>query len=499
MLSGLKNIKGKTSAARQGARYNIMVLSTVLGVLIVTTLVQVFYTWESVNTELANRKRMETNIHNERVEALKNDVAMAVANSAAGFEHELKNPDNVRRLLNNMLSTNPIILGAAVAYVPNYLPEKGKLYSIYAYRGDETLRTLSLRYDYTEYDWYLNVIEKKQSGWCQPYVDGDATYDLMITYSMPLRDSLGHVVAVLTGDLPMTSVTYVQGKIYSQVSTRSIILLSIQIFGILLILFISWKAVVSMRRIGKVAEEEKYVGYERGVAARLQQTIIPKEKPEHQHLDLAARLLQAEVVSGDFYDYFLKDDKLYFCIGDVATRGIGAALAMLVTRTTYRSGIAWMESPAAIARQMNDALYEINEQQMFATAFVGVLDLKTGELCYCNAGHTAPILAAGGVASQLEVVSNVPIGLAKWEFVEQHIQLQPGSLLFLYTDGVVETVSPQGEPFGEKRLKLHLRNVAQAGDNAEAATQQVVNAVTRFTGVDEPKLDDVTILVVGYR
>ena len=487
--------------SRQGIhfRYNIGVLMVILLVFLLTTLLQGYFTWKSINDELQNRKRMEANVENERVDVLQHNVEHAINSAMAGFEQSIEDPEAVTQLLIKLIKNNPEILGSAVAFKPDFLPEQNRLYAPYVYRDHGEIRSILLSYDYTIYDWYLNVVKKNEGGWCEPYADQDGTYAIMSTYSVPLRNKDNRIVAVLTADLPMSELSRVTNEIYHQTSMRSIVILAMQVFSILLIIFIAWRAVMGMRNLEQVRKEKERTTYELGTASRIQSAILPKTLLQHEHIGIHAMLEPAEEVSGDFYDYVLDGDQLSFCIGDVATRGLGAAMAMLVTRTAYRTSIRSQHSVAKVVAEMNSALVGINEQQMYATFFAAQLNLTTGVLHYCNAGHLAPVLlSANGQSTALPTVPNVPLGISEWEFEEQQLQLQSGDTLFLYTDGIVESMNQNKEAFGEKKLMLHLKNSAMSKDSSQAVVSRISTAIHHHLGAENRAVDDLTMLAVQF-
>lgn len=479
-------------------RYNIKILIAILSIFLTTTLIQAFFTWRSINNELQNRRRMEANVENDKIRALKQSVQTIVDNSVSVFEQNIDDKQKVQQLLLAMVRNNPDLLGAAVAYDPDHSPEPGGRYAPYAYRKDGKFQLLSLSYDYTTFEWFQSAFLKGKRDWCDPYADLDGTYLLMQTYSVPLKDKNKRTVAVLTGDLPMKMITYVS-NIYDEVSTRSIIILGMQVFGILLILIIGWRAIIDMRKIAAQQREQEKLTYDLKLASMIQQEIQPKLLPHHDHLLMAASLHPAAEVGGDFYDYVIQDDRLYFCLGDVATRGLGATMAMLVTRTVYRTAIRQQHLPSKVVELMNEALLSINERQMYATLFVGEIDLTSGIFNYCNAGHQTPYLFSGGKLSTLEMSSNVPLGICEWQFEEQHTLLQKGDTLFFYTDGIIEAMNESEGVFGEKKLMLHLKNAAELGDHPDALIKRITTALRHHMGVEGVPNDDQAMLAISYQ
>lgn len=489
----------KFSTQRVRLKYNLSILFTIITVFFITTLVQGYFTWNSINEEQKNRKRMERNVKNEKIDELKQNVERIVNNSASGFEQAIDNPEEVKQLLIAMMQKNPEVLGSAVAYVPGYLPNQSKLYAPYSYRQDGNIKFKILSYDYTNYDWYLNVADKQVSGWCNPYADQDGTFALMSTYSIPLHDSSNQVVAVLTADLPMSEISQVADTLYHKASMRSILILCLQIFGILLIIFITWRSVANMKKFEKLNEDKQRISNELNMASHIQADILPAKYPQHPRLAVHASLKPAPHVSGDFYDFTLIGQKFFFCIGDVAKEGMGAALAMTIARTVYRTHTDSEMTPANVMGKINQALCNINEQQMFATLFAGMIDLNTGLLTYCNAGHLPPYLLSGGKSAPLPINPNVPLGLNDWTFEEQQLQLQPSDLLFLYTDGIIETMNQYKESFGEKKLSLHLKNACNDTDTPETLVKRISTALHHHMGVDGKPGDDLTMLAICYK
>ncbi len=478
---------------------NLLALGAILIILLLNMLLQAFFTWRSISDEQANRKRMETNVKNEKVDELKQRVEGIVTNSASAFEHQIDSPNEINHLLLSLLQNNEELLGSAVAYLPGYFEDKSRLYSPYAYHEDGSIRIKVLNYDYTTYEWYQLGMSSEKGGWTKPYVDGDATKAIMSTFALPLRNSEHKVVAVLTGDLPMSQLTTSDNMPYRSMSLRTLIILGMQALSLLIIVIIVFYAFRYRKKMEAVRKEKEHADYEMDMAQQIQKDILPYEQPQNDHLLVSAKLEPAEQVSGDFYDYRLYGDCLCFCIGDISTTGLGAAMAMLVTWTAYRSCTGSGDSLASVIRQMNNALTDINDQQMFATFFAGELNLRTGMLTYCNAGHLPPVLlTTEGEAKPLEVTPNVPLGIVEWNFEQQTLQLRPGDSLFLYTDGVIEAMNEQEGVFGEKKLALHLRNAALDKDHPEAIVKRITTALQHHIGVDRTCNDDMTMLAIQY-
>jgi len=234
---------------------------------------------------------------------------------------------------------------------------------------------------------------------------------------------------------------------------------------------------------------------ELNVAHSIQMSMIPKTFPafpDRKDIDLYASLTPAKAVGGDLYDFFIRDEKLFFCIGDVSGKGVPASLVMAVSRTLFRNISAHTDKPSHIVETMNVNVCDGNETCMFVTLFVGVLDFKTGHLCYCNAGHDAPYVGA----ALLPCDSNLPIGLMPdLEYSEQETTIAPGLTLFLYTDGLTEAENANKELFGRDRIDKVL---ATFSGSPQQLIEAMTDAVHQYVG-DTEQSDDLTMLAFKYR
>ena len=193
------------------------------------------------------------------------------------------------------------------------------------------------------------------------------------------------------------------------------------------------------------------------IARDIQMSMVPSIFPDRPDLDLYASMTPAKEVGGDLYGYVLIGDKLYFALGDVSGKGVPASLFMAQATRLFRTLAAQGMMPAEIATRINDALSgEDNERSMFVTMFLGLIDLTTGHLNFCNAGHNPPILIGDGTTEFIEMIPNVPIGL--WpgmEFEGEEIADITNRPLFVYSDGLNEAENRQQEQFSDERL-LHI-------------------------------------------
>ena len=203
-------------------------------------------------------------------------------------------------------------------------------------------------------------------------------------------------------------------------------------------------------------------------------------------------------MGGDLYDYFVRDEKLYFCIGDVSGKGVPSSLVMAVVHSHFRSYSQHESNPARIMRVINETSCEGNETNMFVTLVIGVLDLPTGRLRYCNAGHDAPLIIDHGV-KPLAVKANLPVGLfADHQYVLQETQLPREATLLLYTDGLTETMNKDRTLFGLQRIIDTTRHCMEHGVvQPEALMDTLFNEATRFAD-GMPQQDDLTMLTIHY-
>ena len=241
---------------------------------------------------------------------------------------------------------------------------------------------------------------------------------------------------------------------------------------------------------------------ELNIAHNIQMAMLPKifpPYPERQDIDIYGTLTPARAVGGDLFDFYIREEKLHFCIGDVSGKGIPAALVMAMTRAMFRTVSAHEREPHRIVTALNKAMSEGNDSNFFVTLFVGVLDLHTGLLHYCNAGHDVPLLV-GREVGKLPGDSNIPIGLmADWEYTCQEVDIDAGTTIFLYTDGLNEAENSDQKQFGEERMLAVASQLLQSRQyHPQEIIAHMTTAVHTFIG-DAEQSDDLTMLAVQYR
>ena len=303
--------------------------------------------------------------------------------------------------------------------------------------------------------------------------------------------------------------------IFHNGKTLNAIILSIVLLGLLALYFINRHLIKEIT--SPVAAQKAALDRELKIAHDIQMAMLPTMPPKfgdnsniHQakataissdlqspHLgslgvDIYASETPAREVGGDLYDYFLRENRLFFCIGDVSGKGMPAALMMAVMRAMFRSETRRTDSAASIVDTINHNLSEEYTAGYFVTMFVGILDLITGHLDYCNAGHEAPLLSS----QPLPVKPNLPVGaLPDWNYEGQHAQLQSGDMLFLYTDGLSEANNNEGQQLGRKHvIQLASQHV---NDTAQQLIQMMEEEVHSHAA-GALQSDDITLLAIKW-
>ena len=251
-----------------------------------------------------------------------------------------------------------------------------------------------------------------------------------------------------------------------------------------------------------VTAEKERIGTELSLATRIQAAMLPHifpPFPGRSEIDIYASMDPAKEVGGDFYDFFLvDDDHLGLVMADVSGKGIPAALFMMASKIILQSCAMLGQSPAEILTKTNQAICSNNQEEMFVTVWVGLLELSTGKLTAANAGHEYPILKQpdGSFTIYKDRHGLVIGGMDGVKYKEYELQLKPGAKLFLYTDGVPEATKAGNELFGMERM---IRALNTAKDNTP---QEILKTVRRSVDSfvqDAEQFDDLTMLCLEYR
>ena len=257
-----------------------------------------------------------------------------------------------------------------------------------------------------------------------------------------------------------------------------------------------------LENLTRVTAEKERIGAELSLATNIQASMLPHifpAFPTRSEFDIYASMDPAKEVGGDFYDYFLiDDDHLCMVIADVSGKGVPAALFMMASKIILQS-VAMMDySPAEILRRANDTICSNNEAEMFVTVWLGIMEISTGKLTAANAGHEFPALRKPNEKFELYKDKHgfVIGGMEGVRYKEYEIQLEPGSKLFVYTDGVAEATSAEKELYGTERM------IDALNADPNAAPQQILRNVRASVDgfvKDAEQFDDLTMLCVEYK
>jgi len=273
--------------------------------------------------------------------------------------------------------------------------------------------------------------------------------------------------------------------------------------------FMEGKLQDSINQLAETISAKERIEGELGAARDIQLNILPKHLPQKREIELQAKIEPAREVGGDFYDFFfinnknnienVKGDssKLFFVIGDVSGKGVPAALFMAVTKTLIKATASMDLSPSEVLTKVNKELSVDNDACMFVTLFCGMLNITSGELSYCSAGHNPPYLLTKTGASEL-VQENSCIALGILEdaqYLTSKLTLNKGDGIFLYTDGVTEAMNVENNDYSDEKLKQFLQNLDSS--DPQDIINNVYNDVVNFTD-GASQYDDITMLAIKY-
>ncbi len=256
-----------------------------------------------------------------------------------------------------------------------------------------------------------------------------------------------------------------------------------------------------IRRLSEVTAEKERIGAELSVATRIQANMLPSifpPFPDRSDMDIYATMHPAKEVGGDFYDFFLIDSShLGVVIADVSGKGVPAALFMVIAKTLIKNRTLMGGTPAEILAFVNNQLCENNEEEMFVTVWLGILDLTTGLMTAANAGHEYPVLKRKGGSFELfkDKHGFVLAGTENSRYRDYEIQFEPGDTLFVYTDGVTEAANVDKELFKTSRMVEALnRHTTEACEPLLREMQKEIQSFVK----DAAQFDDITMLALTY-
>ena len=509
-------------------RVSILVIIVAALLLELNTIVDFVSTRRSFNEQLTEKAQRDLN-ESHRIARIKEEVENAVAAALPEIERQADEVDidTLRQVLRQLSLSQPQIVGVTVGFMPGKAAhgavggaaiksqQAGQdatggegLFGLYLYEngddmgGDKSMRLVEQRLDidYTQRPWYARALQSN-GYWSEPY-EGRYTFLLMCSYSLPVRNAAGQTVAVLAADVPLRELSQMAAQFYDNQQRAALRNVLLHLLGLLLLGFIVVRAVTHLRRLQAVNTEKERIAGELRLARDIQQSMIPKTFPgfpERDDVELFATLTPAREVGGDFYDFLIHDDRLFFCIGDVTGKGVPAALLMTVMRSMFRTearqtAVAADTSQAAdIVSRMNALLCDEQTSGYFVTLFVGVLHLTTGTLDYCNAGHERPAL--GG--EPLDIRHNLPVGaLPAWQYEGQQARLHAGDTLFLYTDGLSEARDSSERPLARCNVLKMARQWAYL--TPRQLVERMADAARSHAGSAEQS-DDITLLAIRWQ
>jgi len=252
-----------------------------------------------------------------------------------------------------------------------------------------------------------------------------------------------------------------------------------------------------------IAAAAARIDEELAFAKNIQESALPSvfpPYPDRTDFSIFASMDTAKEVGGDFYDFYLLDDKkLAFLIADVSGKGIPAAMFMMTSKTVIRDYAERGDSPCDVFINANNKLCDGNDSQMFLTAWMGFLETDTGTVHFVNAGHNAPVIIRGGKAAFVEQKPNLMLAMMDgMRYNEQILQLQPGDILYLYTDGVTEASAADESRYGNDRLLDILSGNFGTGDEACRKICETVRKSIDDFAKEEPQFDDITQVCLYY-
>ena len=315
-------------------------------------------------------------------------------------------------------------------------------------------------------------------------------------FVMELKDAMDRGSQTLYVTIVKEKALYEHAGFYVLISFLALLLL-----GALIRFYVRRKMLALEEKHREEAERER-ISNELQMANQIQMSMLPHDFPpfpDRKEFDIYATMTPAREVGGDFYDFFLvDDDHLCLVIADVSGKGIPAALYMMISKAILQGFANLGESAAEIFTRVNEALYANNQEDMFVTVWLGILEISTGKLTAANAGHEYPVLKqADGRFHVVKDTHNFIIGgLEGMKYKEYELHLEPGAKLFLYTDGVPESTNTENEMFGMNRLIPTLD--ASADQAPEQILKNVLSAVDSFVK-DAEQFDDLTMLCLEYK
>ena len=332
----------------------------------------------------------------------------------------------------------------------------------------------------------------------------------MIDFEINGRDGLVFYTFMKTQPRWQIAVVCYDDEVYASLVRLQVRLLLFSLVAFTILLFMILRYWMGEKKLNRQTLEQERTNGELRIASNIQQELLPVNEPSLRRIGdvrVEGRLIPAKAVGGDLYNAFVRDEKLFFCIGDVSGKGIPSALIMAIIQALFRNMASREDNPAQIMKSLNEAACRNNRLNIFVTLFIGVLDLPTGHLHYCNAGHELPILidpsslCSGADASairhsKIDAKPNLPVGIMDdFDYEMQTLTMKPGSTIFLYTDGLTEARNADRKLMGREKVLQMITAVGTA--DPKQLVEMCIAQWREYIGETEQS-DDMTLLAVSF-
>ena len=551
-----EKVKSAQTSKQRRPRTGWWLLLVAAAALQLIACVQFFYTRAVIKDQAVYRARAELRAAELEINVATAEMEAAAKMLAMMASHNLNDPKAIYGCTQTLLETLPNVESAGVAFTPYYYPEHGRWYEICSSRpglpNDSSIYTRQIgseHHDYLSAEWFVSGLSKDSAWWSEPYQDEAGAGAMVVSCTYPVRDEQGQVVALACIDFSLRrlskvsqylqvykdsyysisspSGTDILGRpdtipgrkymildekidatgwhltviipediLYAELKRIGLLVNILMLLSLGLLVFIMYKSAKNIQDLVQLHTQQQKMEGELEIARTIQNAMLPKVFPpycDRPDLNIYGMVQPAKEIGGDLYDFYVRHDKLFFCVGDVSGKGVPASLVMATMRSLFRSTTAHEEQPDRIAIEINNTIAEGNDQNMFVTLFIGVIDLDTGMLSYCNAGHNAPIIGN----KMIDVLPNLPIGvLSGFAYQAQQMQLERGDIIFLYTDGLTEAEDSSHAQYGERRMLDVL--AASRGKRPREIVDAMLAGVKTFVG-DAPQSDDLTMVAIRYQ
>ena len=480
------------------------------------------------------------------------DIEAQMSDLAIKANQRINQPNRMLSITNEIIQQSDLIFAVAIGFVPDFYKTKGYWFEPRSKRINGEIFDDQIGgpdHDYFKMSWYSDCVRnykkhtnhKNQLQWTSPYVVNDRNSSYVVSLTRPLLTDDDELAGVMCIDMSLSSMKKLVGsvkpysgticqlfdddgnlivssdmthfdesdyfitekkiannsllvrlacpkkEIYGTSATDSMIAIGITLVGLLLLAYIVQRTVRTIVRLDAAYVQSRTVENELRIAHNIQMSMLRKDFPA----ELCAVLQPMKEVGGDLYDFYQKDDNLYFIIGDVSGKGLPATMMMAATVNLFRMAARYFNTPIEIVEEINEVISERNPNLIFVTAFVGKLDMRHGLLTYCNAGHNPPIVNN----AYLQTDPDIPIGYdAEYSFRQYGMLFPEGSRIVLYTDGVTESRNEEGDFMGTDYL-LSLVQKHQQEDVSDM-TRNIINDTHLFSE-DADQRDDITLMCIA--